>query len=85
MIASESMLDLFIKEHNVDCDNIEEVVDINGNVIAKNIEANSIYKMSEKAKTNCNDIESEIKHLGKDLSIDKALKKIKKLIDSVTK
>lgn len=83
MIASESMLDLFIKEHNVDCEKIDHVIDVNGNIIAKNIDPIRNNHMPD--MHNCDDIESEIKQLGKDLSIDKALKKIKNLIDSVTK
>ena len=84
MIASESMLDLFVREHNVDFKSIDEVIDVNGNIITKNTDTYYSNNLSEKSELNCDNIESEIK-LGKDLSIDKALKKIKYLIDSVTK
>ena len=84
MLTNESMFDLFIKEHMVDIRTINEVIDVNGNIISKEV-AFSVNNSFNKEDFCKDDIEHEIKQLGKDLALDKALKKIKGLIDSITK
>ena len=85
MLTNESMLDLFLKEHMVDIRTINEVMDVNGNIISKEVAFNSVNNSFNNGGISKDDVEYDMKQLGKDLVFDKALKKIKCLIGSITK
>lgn len=85
MLTNESMFDLFLKEHKVDIKNINEIMDVNGNIISKEIATNCVNNSFQRVDTCKDEIEYEMKQLKKDLAFDKAIKKIKNLVDSLTK